>query len=239
MKPSALKQLLKSCKDGVTLTVQRQPGINLTSLASTPLYRSRQSSGTSLGSKGRRGELQENSPHLQLNGGGRSGSVGHRQSSDLTQSPGTPKSSISECSAGYHSLAHSVPPSESSNTLIPVVGPDSETGQIGPELDDAAHSHLPLTPHGPGGVVERRRNLSKQKQASAGSLPSSSSHPHRPGSVGGASYNGLSRSSYRNRPSDFYLPKRSSTASHSTASRPGSSSKSSKTQTLVLCNQKG
>ena len=225
MKPSALKQLLKSCKDGVTLTVQRQPGINLTSLASTPLYRSRQSSGTSLGSKGRRGELQE-----------RSGSVGHRQSSDLTQSPGTPKSSISECSAGYHSLAHSVPPSESSNTLIPVVGPDSETGQIGPELDDAAHSHLP---HGPGGVVERRRNISMPKQASAGSLPSSSSHPHRPGSVGGASYNGLSRSSYRNRPSDFYLPKRSSTASHSTASRPGSSSKSSKIQPLVPCNSKG
>lgn len=199
MKPSTLKQLLKSCKDGVSLTVQRQPGINLTSLVST---RTRQT--------GSAGRLKRDTHDTTSSGSlvalsGTRSAQSHHLSSDFIQSPGTPKSSISESSAGYHSLAHSIPPSEASSTLASGggsaggSGPDSKTGQLGPDVDSRT------------GTVERRQVSRFLSDADSGALPAPSSH--RPGSVGGASSNGFSRCTYRSRPADYYSPRRSTTSS--------------------------
>ena len=199
MKPSTLKQLLKSCKDGVSLTIQRQPGINLTSLVST---RTRQS-GSSSRLKRETHDTTSSSSLMAL--GGTRSVQSHRLSSDFVQSPGTPKSSISESSAGYHSLAHSIPPSDASSTLASgggsSGGPDSKTGQMGPDMDQTRT-----------GTSERRQVSRHLSDADSGALSGPSSH-HRPGSVGGASSNGFSRCSYRSRPADYYSPRRATMSS--------------------------
>lgn len=205
MKPSALKQLLKSCKDGLYLTVQRQPGINLTSLASIPGYRGRQGSGAKL-----LRDLQETSSSaVSLNSAQRSTQPQRLSSEFSAQSPGTPKSSISESSAGYHSLTHSVPPSESSNTLIPTPNePDSKTGQHESEQDqDLPHSAPP---------VDRRQQVMPFLSEGVALQESGAGHSSRLGSTGGAASNSISRSSYRNRPCDFYSPRR-----HTMSTNPG------------------
>ncbi len=173
-------------------------------------------------------------------GGGGRGNVQpshNRFSCEFVTSPGTPKSSISESSAGYHSLTHSLLPGESSNALVPV-GPDSKTCQIGPE-QGGSPATTPTSGGGDGttttssfhhgGVVATR-----PRYLSDGNDTAMQHHHHgnntgegcgpRPGSaVGGAtttsssassSSNGFSRSSYRNRPADFYSrsPRRNTTS---------------------------
>ena len=197
MKPSALKQLLKSCKDGLLLTIQRQPGINLTSFASIPGYRSRQNSSLKL-----MRDLQETSTcmSLQSSGGARSAQSQRVSNGECTvQSPGTPKSSISESSAGYHSLTHSVPPSKNSNTLLHTPNePDSKTGQHGPEQELAFAVST---------SSDQRPSVQYQAE---GMIPveSDTSHSHGVGPTGVGTGNAISRSSYRNRPCDFYTPRR-------------------------------
>lgn len=210
MKPSALKQILKSCKDGLALTIQHQPGLNLTSLVSTATLRARQTS--SAGKPKHRG-TGEDLPSL-FNGTNRSNQSQQQQSthllSDLVQSPGTPKSSISESSAGYHSLAHSIAPSEPSN--VGVGAQDSKTGQIGPERDCDATCFTSST-------SLERRPIGRCSEGGPGdlgvALPGSHAHYHHlrpgPGGAASSSSNGFSRSSYRSRPADYYSPRRSTT----------------------------
>ena len=188
MKPSSLKQLLKSCKDGVTLTVQRQPGINLSSFSSTSIPRPRK---TSLGSRSQRDIIGHDS--LPLQNGGKPMQP-QRLSSELVPSPGTPKSTISESSAGYHSLTHSMPSELSNNNIMPVkpFGLDSRTGHASPEQEQI---HF-----------ENRRPRYLSDSSSASCEPTSPHYKMR--SMSSNVVSGLNRSSYRNRPADYYPPRR-------------------------------
>ena len=114
MKPSHLKQILKSCKGGVAMTIHRSVEQQL-----------------QCGKK-----MQDNSPTASSSELSREGSS--KRSSDSSrlkplselsqsyQAPGTPGSTMSESSAGYHS-SHSIP-SVFSTTVSPV-GPEIKTGQ--------------------------------------------------------------------------------------------------------------
>ena len=187
MKPSVLKQLLKSCKDGVTLTIQRPAGINLPSIASMSSHKTRQTSLT----------VRETSEvySLSLQNGSKQS---QRHSNEFVQSPGTPKSIISESSAGYHSLNHSMP-SDLSSTLIPV-GPDSKTGQVGSGDEN-------------GSMSRQRRQFSKYLSDSA-CFQDQNSFQFRTGSMGqSGTLPSLNRTTYRNRPADFYPPRRNTTSS--------------------------
>lgn len=239
MKPSSLKQLLKSCKDGLYLTIQRQPGINLTSLVSIPGYRGKQ---TCPSSARLLRDLQETtSASLPLTAGTRplqSQAEISTSTSTNTTSPGTPKSSISESSAGYHSLTHSMPPSESSNTLI---GPSSEAPPPTPsEEEEVVEGEegggggvvmrgrsltLPVPGVGSGGEGRREMEGGERERVSGGgkyqfdegpTTPKEGYASHRMGGGGGggAGGSGFSKSSYRNRPSDFYSPRRHTASSH-------------------------
>ena len=110
LKSSALKQLLKSSKDGLSLTIQRPADLSYTctpTLAMPHPHPSGSQSGVH--ANPRASHLQavvatsnpENVPILLH--------PGARCNGEPMQSPSTPKSNLSENSVGYHSLSHSVP----------------------------------------------------------------------------------------------------------------------------------
>lgn len=192
MKPSSFKQLLKSCKDGITLVIQRQSGINFMLPGSVP---NNHQNGLTRGKLIRDLSIMEHGS-LSLTNGSLKPLQSPRYSSEFVSSPGTPRSNISETSAGYYSLTHSVP-SELSNTQG---GPDLKTGQM--------HLESPQQ-----GVLEHRKMMTKH--LSEGScVPEFISPRYRAVSIGGGlPSSGFSKGGYRGRPSDFHSPRRSTTCS--------------------------
>lgn len=199
MKPSTLKQMLKSSKDGLSLTIQCQSGINLPS-ASMSTNKTRQTSLTGIGKCMKQETDLEHRPLVHHNG--------VRLSNEFVQSPETPKSTISESSVGYYSLSHSVP-SDGSNGIavmngpLELVGPDSTTGQRGLNREQ---THV-------SSVSERVKHAKKDLSESACILDSSVPRP-RVSTLGDPLPGGLNKCSYRNRPADFYSSRRHNTSSY-------------------------
>lgn len=195
MKPSTLKQLLKSSKDGLALTIQRQPGINLASLA---LMSTQRTCNTSITKTMMHDLVELDHRPLVLHSG-------MRLSNEFVQSPGTPKSTISESSMGYHSLTHSMP-SDISNGItltgpVELVGPDSTTGQRG--LNREQTQAL---------LIGERGKHTKKDLSDNACILKSSIPQLRSNTVSGPLCIGFNKSSYRNRPADFHSPRRHTTS---------------------------
>ncbi len=197
MKSSTLKQLLKSSKDGLTLTIQRQSGISHTPSPSPSSHRPHHQHAHHHGYGGVTNE------HALLPSGHDSKPMflhpGTRSNGDVVQSPGTPKSNVSETSMGYHSLTHSVP-EDISNGInhSELIGADSATGQLSRE-----QTHSLTVPDRTDGFTRHRR---------ADGYGYTSPQPLRSQTFSGPPPGGLSKSSYRTRPADFYPPRRNTTS---------------------------
>ena len=189
MKQSHFKQITKSCKDGLSLTIQKQPGADKEHTKPTSSSNPHPSSANryrvnSRGSSSRTSLVQQQRT-----------SQGETNQQPY-QAPGTPGSTISETSAGYHSLTHSMP-SVASNVL----SPDMKTGQT------------TLTEREGEEYKEERRGdqqPSHQLRGSRGELAdtaTSMSSRIRTGSAsspGLVNYVGTGRSSLRSRPRELY-----------------------------------
>ena len=208
MKLSHFKQVIKSCKDGLSLTVQRPTGSNygkdptttssadLCSSASTNKHRPNSRSSSNRGSL----VQQQRS----------SGEVSQQQQLQHFQAPGTPGSTVSETSAGYHSLTHSMP-SVASNVL----SPDMKTGQT--TLTEREREEYQHREEQPCATSESQQPLSHHLRGSRGELttdlPASlSSSRLRTASAGSAGVisHGINRSSFHSRPRELY-PRRNMT----------------------------
>lgn len=204
MKPSTLKQLLKSSKDGLTLTIQQQPGINLSSLASMSSHRTHHTSLTGFGMSSTQDFVELEHKPLALHSG-------VRLSNEFVQSPGTPKSTISESSMGYHSLTHSMPSDISNGVTLTgpadLVGPDSTTGQHGLNREQTQGV----------AIGEREKHTKKVLSDSSCIL----SPQLRSNTLSGPLPSGFNKSSYRTRPADFYSPRRHTTSSYSSRNGAG------------------
>ena len=197
MKSSVLKQLLKSCKDGLTLTIQRQPGINPASLSPSNLQHATCQAGLN-------GTTNGHSPTCGPSLESKAGLLHpmSRPAIEFVQSPGTPKSNVSEMSMGYHSLTHSVP-SEVSNGI-------AHLGQ--PELSGAESTGLHLRGQTQALNIPERDGFARHRPADGLSFTSPQMRSH---TLSGPPQGGLNKSSYRSRPADFYSPRRNTTNSYS------------------------
>ena len=240
MKQSHFKQIIKSCKDGLSLTVQRSSGSSAnkdptSSTSSSTHFRSSSSSTSSSSTnKSRPNSKSSSSNRCSLVQQQRSsGEISQQQLQQQQQqhnnfqAPGTPGSTVSETSAGYHSLTHSMP-SVASNVL----SPDMKTGQTsltereGEEYHRArereegqqpgggasCESHTPRT----SSLSSHHLRTSRGELAAAASAnppPASlSSNRLRTASAGSAGVmnHGINRSSFHSRPRDLY-PRRNMT----------------------------
>ena len=192
MKPSTLKQMLKSSKDGLMLTIQCQPGI----LTSTSKSTTHKTCYTGVPGTGK-------SPMKD------SAELGARLSNEFVHSPGTPKSTISETSVGYHSLTHSMP-SDISNGVLTVmgpmelVGPDSTTGHHGLNTGQAQVLN----------IGERDKRIKKVLSDKV-CIFDSSVPQIRFDTLGDPLPGVLNKGNYRNRPADFNSSRRHTVASRS------------------------
>ena len=192
MKQSHFKQVIKSCKDGLSLTIQRQQGSTKDTSKPAP----------SSTTKPRLSSVNKYRPNTRNSSNRLSLVQQQRTSGEVAQqnfqAPGTPGSTVSENSAGYHSLTHSMP-SVASNVL----SPDMKTGQTS------------LTEHEGEEYQEERRNDTQlpapahHLRGSRGELAdpvTSHSSRHRNGSSGSScvTNHGTGRSSLRSRPRDLY-----------------------------------
>jgi hypothetical protein len=242
MKQSHFKQVIKSCKDGLSLTIQRPSGSSSTnkdptsssahlrsssSSSSTPSANKCQSNSKSSSSSNQcsliqqqrfSGEVAQQPQPQQL------------QQHNNYQAPGTPGSTVSETSAGYHSLTHSMP-SVASNVL----SPDMKTGQTSLTEREGEEYHRAREreegqqqqPQPGGGVScenQRTSSLSSHHlRTSRGELATAtatantaaaslSSNRLRTASAGSAGVinHGINRSSFHSRPRDLY-PRRNMT----------------------------
>ena len=211
MKHSHFRQIIKSCKDGLSLTIQRPAGSTKDRdndiSKSTPSSNARTSSANkyrvnSRGSSNRLSLIQQ-----------------QRLSGDLNQpnfqAPGTPGSTVSETSAGYHSLTHSMP-SVASNVL----SPDMKTGQTC------------LTEHKGEEYQEERPRDTHHLRGSRGELgDTNTALPSRvrTGSAGssGVTNHGAGRSSLRSRPRDLYTRRTAAMYSQRQSLKPRTVSQSS------------
>ncbi len=124
-------------------------------------------------------------------------------------------------------------PSEISNSVLPIEPPDSRTGQIGfkdcPDqeqmltvMEEGRHMTKYVSDStcggGGGGILSPdSRQMTKYVSDSACGVlsPDSIGAPrYRMGSATGNYANGLSRSSYRNRPADCFPPRRNTSSGY-------------------------
>ena len=211
MKQSHFKQIIKSCKDGLSLTIQRPSGSANSSNKDPTSSTNLRSSPTSSANK-YRSNSKSSSNRCSLTQQQRSsGEISTQQQQQHFQVPGTPGSTISETSAGYHSLTHSMP-SVASNVL----SPDMKTGQT--SLMEREGEEYHRTREEQPGVCESHRtsSLSHHLRDSRGELAdpttSLSSSRLRTASAGstGVINHGINRSSFNSRPRDLY-PRRNMT----------------------------
>lgn len=235
MKQSHFKQIIKSCKDGLSLTIQRPSGSSAnkdptSSSSSSHLRSSSLSTLSSSGNKSRSNSKSSSSNRCSLIQQQRSsGEISQQQQQQHNnfQAPGTPGSTVSETSAGYHSLTHSMP-SVASNVL----SPDMKTGQTSlTEREGEEYHRAREREEGqqPGGGVscenhtQRTSSLSSHHlRTSRGELAAAtnanppaaslSSNRLRTASAGSAGVmnHGINRSSFHSRPRDLY-PRRNMT----------------------------
>ena len=189
MKSSHLKQLLKSCKDGLTLTIQHTSNVTTSSKSSPPSVRTRNSHQLTM-------PLQPTATGVGRTN--RSTQSNARSSNEFHQGyqvPGTPGSTMSGSSAGYYSLTHSMP-----SMLSNVLSPDPKTTPQATVVTER-------------GVVDRTL---AQPTATPFDQPTSIAATngydsllarYRSGSSSSASLSGAgTRSSFRSRPLDIYPP---------------------------------
>ena len=211
MKNSHFKQVIKSCKDGLSLTIQRPAGSvtkDLTKSSSSTSTRSLSISKyapSTRNSSNRLSLTQQNKSSGEL-------------SQQHVQAPGTPGSTISETSAGYHSLTHSMP-SVASNVLPP----DMKTGQtslIEHEGEEYEEERLTET--------QRPHHLHSSRDELPNPVTTLSPR-FRTNSVGSAGLinHGQGRSSSRARPRDIYPRRNTTMYSQRHAFRPRTVSQSS------------
>ena len=197
MKQSHFKQIIKSCKDGLSLTIQRPPGSNNKDHTSSANLRSSSSSSSSSTNKYRPNSRSSSNRCSLIQQQRSSGEIPQQH----LQAPGTPGSTISETSAGYHSLTHSMP-SVASNML----SPDMKTGQTSLTEREGEEYHREERP----GTCESQQGSSHHLRGSRGELAdpaaSLSSSRLRTASAGstGVTNHGINRSSFRSRPRDLY-----------------------------------
>lgn len=223
MKQSHFKQIIKSCKDGLSLTIQQPSGsgsansgssskdptsstnLRSSSTSSVNKYRSNSKSSSnrcSLVQQQRTSGEMSQQPHQQ------------QQPQQHFQAPGTPGSTISETSAGYHSLTHSMP-SVASNVL----SPDMKTGQTSLTEREGEEYHRAREEQ-PGACERQQRPSSlsshhlrdSRGELAANPSASLSSNRLRTASAGSAGVvnHGINRSSFHSRPRDLY-PRRNMT----------------------------
>ena len=208
MKQSHLKQVIKSCKDGLSLTVQRPPGSTKDSTQTSTNTRS--------------SSVNKYRPNSRNTSNRLSLVQQQRSSGDVSQAhlqaPGTPGSTISETSAGYHSLTHSMP-SVASNVL----SPDMKTGQTsltereGEEYQEerTSESQPPRNLRGSRGELADPA-VSQPSRIRTGSGGSSTTNNH-----------GTGRSSFRTRPRELYTRRNPAMYSQRHSLRPRTVSQSS------------
>ena len=165
MKPSHLKQTLKSCKDGIVLTIHRGRKSTVTmtthSTPSAGMTIQRHTSKTS-------SEFQRQKPPSEF--------------FQSYQAPGTPGSTMSESSAGYHS-SHSLP-SCYSNAISPV-GQEVKNGQSSLDTESAQTQHSGSQQSDPDQPPVYESISARYRAASAGSntFGGRSNFRHRHGDV--------------------------------------------------------
>ena len=168
MKSSHFKQVLKSCKDGIAMTIHRLPGNREDRSRKECEFSSSES-------------YQQKPPN---------------EFFQSYQAPGTPGSTMSESSAGYHS-AHSLPSVYS--TAVSPGGEEVKTGQTG-------LTGLEVEPISTSARVNSRSSGSQYSQQSGyetdqTGLELPSSHRYRASSTGSS---GFARSSPRSLQTEFY-----------------------------------
>ena len=208
MKQSHFKQIIKSCKDGLSLTIQRSPGSSNNNKDPTSSANLRSSS-TSSANKYRSNSKSSPNRCSLVQQQRSSGEISQPQQ----QAPGTPGSTISETSAGYHSLTHSMP-SVASNVL----SPDMKTGQTSLTEREGEEYHRAREEQ--PGTCESQRTSSlsshhlrdSRGELAANPAASLSSTRLRTASAGstGVINHGINRSSFNSRPRDLY-PRRNMT----------------------------
>ena len=224
MKQSHFKQIIKSCKDGLSLTIQRPSGYNNSSSSKDPPSSAHLRSSSTSSANKYRSSNSKNSPNRcslvqqqRLSGGEVSQQQPQHQQQQQQhfQAPGTPGSTISETSAGYHSLTHSMP-SVASNVL----SPDMKTGQtsLTEREGEEYHRAQEEQPGRAGESQQRPSSLSSHHirtsrgELAANPTTSLSSSRIRTASAGSAGIvnHGINRSSFNSRPRDLY-PRRNMT----------------------------
>ena len=199
MKQSTLKQLMKSSKDGLPLTIQCQPSINLSSPASVAAQRHHHTGLGAIAKHHMDGFAKLDHNPLELHNGG-------RLSSEFVQSPETPKSTISEASMGYHSLSHSMP-SEVTNGItvtgmMELTGPDSTTGQHGLNREQSQTLSV--------GEREKKDVLNVLSENSC--VSNMNGHQLKFNTPRDTLPGGSNKSNYQNRPANLYSPRRHTTS---------------------------
>lgn len=212
MKQSHFKQIIKSCKDGLSLTIQQPSGSSNSNKDPTSSANLRSSSTSSANNYRSNSKSSPNRCSL-VQQQRSSGEISQQQQQQHFQAPGTPGSTISETSAGYHSLTHSMP-SVASNVL----SPDMKTGQTSLTEREGEEYHRAREEQ-PGACESQRTSSlsSHHLRDSRGELvanpaASLSSNRLRTASAGstGVINHGINRSSFNSRPRDLY-PRRNMT----------------------------
>ena len=191
------------------MTIQRQPGTNKEPTTSSNPHPSSANKYrvNTRGSSNRISLVQQQRS---------SGELGTHQP---FQAPGTPGSTISETSAGYHSLTHSMP-SVASNVL----SPDMKTGQTslteheGEEYEEERPSEKQSSHHlrgSRGEIADTATSMSSRIRTGSASSPGLVNHV------------GTGRSSLRSRPRELYTRRNTTMYSQRQSNRPRAVSQSS------------
>ena len=214
MKQSHFKQIIKSCKDGLSLTIQRPSGSTNTNNKDPTSSTNLCSSSTSSANKYRSNSKSSPNRCSLVQQQRSSGEISQQQQQQQHfQAPGTPGSTISETSAGYHSLTHSMP-SVASNVL----SPDMKTGQTSLTEREGEEYHRAREEQPGACESQRTSSLSSHHlrdsrgELAANPSASLSSNRLRTASAGSAGVinHGINRSSFNSRPRDLY-PRRNMT----------------------------